>query len=94
MDSARNRPPDLAGPARPMTEGERALREAFRQLVAAGKLPSEVADLVLEAIREGRFYIFPHPGFLANVRARMENILAQRNPTLELPEELRGLMKF
>jgi NAD(P)-dependent dehydrogenase (short-subunit alcohol dehydrogenase family) len=93
MDSARNRPPELAGPARPMTEGERALREAFRRLVTAGKPPSEVADLVLEAIREERFYIFPHPEMLANVRVRMENILAQQNPTLELPEELRRLLK-
>jgi hypothetical protein len=70
------------------------MREAYGQLVAAGKPPSEVADLVLEAIREERFYIFPHPEVLANVRARMENILAQRNPTLELPEELRVLMKL
>jgi NAD(P)-dependent dehydrogenase (short-subunit alcohol dehydrogenase family) len=94
MGSERNRPPELTGPPRPMTEAEQAMREAYGQLVAAGKPPSEVADLVLEAIREERFYIFPHPEVLANVRARMENILAQRNPTLELPEELRVLMKF
>jgi len=46
------------------------------------------AERVLEAIRDERFYIFPHPEILAAVRGRMLNILAQQNPTLEVPEDL------
>ena len=38
--------------------------------------------MVFEAIRDDRFYIFPaQPNVLQSVRARMEDIIDQRNPT-------------
>ena len=43
--------------------------------------PSEVAGIVLDAIKDERFYILTHPGVLEGVRVRMEDILAQRNPS-------------
>jgi NAD(P)-dependent dehydrogenase (short-subunit alcohol dehydrogenase family) len=94
MDSQRNRPAELRAADRPVSEAERALQSTFEQFVAAGIPPAQVADRVLEAIRDERFYIFPHPEFLAAVRSRMQTILAQENPTLEMPEEIRKRFRF
>jgi hypothetical protein len=88
-------PPARAVPAaRQMSEAERALRTAYEQLVAAGLPPAQVAERVLAAIREERFWIFPHPELLEGVRLRMQTILAQQNPTLALPEEMRAMLKL
>jgi NAD(P)-dependent dehydrogenase (short-subunit alcohol dehydrogenase family) len=54
--------------------------QSVRQMVAAAISPEQVADLVVEAIREGRFYIFPQPERKADVRARMDDILEERIP--------------
>ncbi|HYV56179.1 MAG TPA: SDR family NAD(P)-dependent oxidoreductase [Candidatus Nitrosopolaris sp.] len=88
MTSERNRPAELRVPEQPLTEAEQALRASYEGLVSSGLPPATVAGRVLEAIRDERFYVFPHPEILAAVRARMLNILEQRNPTLEVPEEL------
>ena len=53
----------------------------FGALVAAGIPPAQVAGLVVDAIREEKFYILPHPHLKEHVRLRMEDILAERNPT-------------
>jgi hypothetical protein len=57
----------------------------LRQLVQAGMLPAQVADVVFQAIREDRFYIFTHPEDKAAVRTRMEDILQERNPIFPAP---------
>jgi len=88
MSSDRNRPAALRVTEQPLTEAEQALRASYEGLVSSGLPPATVAEGVLEAIREERFYVFPHPEILAAVRGRMLNILAQRNPTLEVPEDL------
>ena len=57
--------------------------------------PSEVADRVLSAIKEEKFYLITEPnpaalvGIKENVRVRMESIIAERN--LPLPRENSGL---
>ena len=78
-DSNRNRPATFAEGA------ERIRPEAFEQTIraaiASGLPASEVATLVATAIREERFYVFPHPDITtARVRARLEDILAGRTP--------------
>jgi NAD(P)-dependent dehydrogenase (short-subunit alcohol dehydrogenase family) len=88
MDSGRNRPEHLRA-ALPTAEASQALLGAFQSVVASGIAPSVVAERVLEAIREERFYVFPHPEMLVAVRARMETLLAQRNPVFVFPEEMR-----
>jgi hypothetical protein len=42
--------------------------------------PEEVANRVLAAIREEQFYILTHDEYDQPIRARMEAILARRNP--------------
>ena len=60
-----------------------------------GMAPSEVADRVLSAIKEEKFYLITEPnpaalvGIKENVRVRMESIIAERN--LPLPRENSGL---
>jgi NAD(P)-dependent dehydrogenase (short-subunit alcohol dehydrogenase family) len=54
--------------------------EGVRQMVEAAISPERIAELVVDAIREERFYIFPHPERKADVRARMEDILGERAP--------------
>jgi NAD(P)-dependent dehydrogenase (short-subunit alcohol dehydrogenase family) len=87
MDAERNRPAELGD------RGERPpnyeLQDAIgRQLIAAGSSPAMVADCVLEAVRAERFYVLPHPEWKDQIQLRMENILAERNPS---PPDLEAL---
>lgn len=82
-ESERNRPTALGGPeARLLLPEAAAMRQAIGQLLAAGLSPAHVAGLVLDAIRDEKFYILPHPEWKNLIRTRMEDILAEREPTL------------
>ena len=49
--------------------------------VESGKVSAaDVARLAFEAIAEGQFYIYSHPGALGHVGSRMEDIIHARNP--------------
>ena len=62
--SARNRPPDLGGPE---TEGPAPpVDEAGVELVAAA---------TVDAVRNDRLYVFPHPDDLDAVRHRFATVL-------------------
>ena len=82
MESERNRPVALRPQGQPQ-EIEQTWVDAYREFVAMGLPPAEVANRVFNAIRDEQFYVFPHPETLALVRARMETILEQGNPTLD-----------
>ncbi len=45
-------------------------------LIEQGIAPSQVAEMVVGAVREGRFWIFTHPGMLGLVERRMRGMLA------------------
>jgi NAD(P)-dependent dehydrogenase (short-subunit alcohol dehydrogenase family) len=82
MTSSRNRPSDLAeaGKLGPMAE---AFGQALGERVAGGYPPSEVAEQVVQGIREGRFYIVPaQPEVKAGAAVRAQDIIELRNPTL------------
>jgi NAD(P)-dependent dehydrogenase (short-subunit alcohol dehydrogenase family) len=82
MRSARNRPAELAeeGKAGPMAQ---TFGQDLADRLAAGYPPSEVANQVLEGIRDGRFYIVPaQPEVKANIAIRAQDLLELRNPTL------------
>ncbi len=82
-DSDRNRLAELRNdPARETrSPQEEAMEQAFRQLLATGLTPEQVADHVFNAIRDEKFYIITHPETKDRVRARMEDILEERNPS-------------
>jgi NAD(P)-dependent dehydrogenase (short-subunit alcohol dehydrogenase family) len=74
-DSRRNRPAELAPSARPAPVGA-----GLRDMLRAGMDPAEVADLVVRAIRDGRFYILTHDNIKTGVERRMRDILEDRVP--------------
>ena len=75
FDAERNRPPSLGSRSDPPAG---ALQ--MKAMLATGKEPREVADIVFDAIREERFYVLPHPAWDAYVRARVEHVLARGAP--------------
>jgi NAD(P)-dependent dehydrogenase (short-subunit alcohol dehydrogenase family) len=91
-DAARNRPAELSDTA-PQLPGSEEMAQLGRRLLADGSPPSMVADVVFEAIRNERFYIFPHPEWKRHIRARMEDILEERAPTLGTMDEVLELLK-
>ena len=76
--SHRNR--DKAELATP-TRSQRISQAMVNKAVESGKLTAaDVAKLVLDGVRERRFWLFSHPQALQPVLERAEGILAGRNP--------------
>jgi NAD(P)-dependent dehydrogenase (short-subunit alcohol dehydrogenase family) len=59
FESARNRPADVAVP--PLSSFAKTSQATLGTALDAALDPDMVADVVLDAIREQRFYILPHP---------------------------------
>ncbi len=79
--SHRNRPDDVRMTAGP-TASQLAAQAMTVKAVSSGKVSAaDVSELTFNAIRDGQFYIYSHPGALGTVRERMECIVEQRNPS-------------
>jgi NAD(P)-dependent dehydrogenase (short-subunit alcohol dehydrogenase family) len=81
----RNRPTELQeDPSTPPSIQEARLqryRQRMTQAVAAGKQPHEIADILVQAIRNNDFYILTHPEQEEHrVRARAELIISRKPP--------------
>jgi NAD(P)-dependent dehydrogenase (short-subunit alcohol dehydrogenase family) len=87
FDAERNRPKELAtAPGADMP----GMAEMGRALLSQGKPPSEVADTVFESIREGRFYVLPHPAWDPIVRGRVDAVLTRATPmTIDMEDLMR-----
>jgi NAD(P)-dependent dehydrogenase (short-subunit alcohol dehydrogenase family) len=82
MRSARNRPAELVeeGKAGPMAQ---TFGQGLADRLATGYPPSEVANQVVDGMREGRFYIVPaQPDVKSYIAVRARDLLELRNPTL------------
>ena len=80
-DSERNRPKELTDEGRELSDEQRATAMMVKKAVQSGKISAEqVADTVLAAIRDERFYILTHERIKPSVAARMEDILSGNNP--------------
>ena len=78
--SHRNRPMDVRMTADP-TASQLASQAMTSKAVQSGKVSAfDVARLTFEAVADGQFYIYSHPGALGNVAERMDEIVHQRNP--------------
>lgn len=86
MRSSRNRPENLAaeGKTGPLAQ---AFGQALADRLAGGYPLSEVAEQVIQGIRERRFYIVPtQPEVKASIAIRAQDLIELRNPTpLSLP---------
>ena len=81
--AARNRPAEFHDQLSPAREAEidRLSRHRYDRHQVEGISPAAVAGLVVDGIREERFYLLTHPEMiLSRVRLRMEAILAGANP--------------
>ena len=78
-ESERNRPKELLVSEK---SDQTLAREAMlRKAVASGKISADqVAQAVVAAVKEERFYILTHPRIKGAIRARMEDILEERAP--------------
>ena len=79
--SHRNRPADVAAKG-PATASQLAAQAMTVKAVESGKVSAaDVSQLTFDAIADGQFYIYSHPGALGNVAERMDDIVNQRNPS-------------
>jgi NAD(P)-dependent dehydrogenase (short-subunit alcohol dehydrogenase family) len=79
--SERNRPADLQSD-KPLTESQKIAAAATIKAVESGKLTAaEVAAKTFDCVRENKFYCLTHPKILGSVELRLQDILAQRNPS-------------
>jgi len=88
-DSERNRPSHLKNKSEPMVNEQQI--EVFNLLLKQGKEPSEIAEIVFQAIKDSVFYILPHPAWDDNLRAHFEDILARKELT---PPSVNDLAEF
>jgi len=87
IDAERNRPKELAAGGSAVAP---AMLDIGRAMLAQGKAPSEVADVVFNSIEEDRFYVLPHPAWDNTVRARVDAVLARGAPmTVDLEDMAR-----
>jgi len=79
VDSERNRPKDL--PASPKSKETLAREAMLRRAVKSGKLSADqIAQAVVTAVKQNRFYILTHRRIRGAILARMEDILHERMP--------------
>lgn len=84
-ESARNRPAAAGGPVDP-GEGLDGVGEIMRNFIESGMDPDAVADAVLAAVVENRFYILTHDDSAAAVAARAEAIATATPPPFVMPQ--------
>lgn len=79
VDSERSRPKDL--PASEKSKETLGREAMLRKAVASGKVSADqVAQAVVAAVKEERFYILTHPRIKGAIQARMQDILEERAP--------------
>jgi len=82
IESERNRPAQLRNAQRVRTPEEQERDEQVRKAVLSGRISAEdVAQHVLDAVKENRFYVLTHPKIKSAIQTRMEDILMERAPT-------------
>lgn len=82
--SARNRP-EWAGPPMDKSPEEKAAAEQFDRLSLQGREPDDVAGIVTDGIRSGRFYILTSENRNGSVARRGTEIVAGGPPTVPFP---------
>ena len=82
LESGRTRPKELTASACvPDTEQAQAYIDWFQRMHRQGKHPDEVAQILLQAIRDGTFYVVTHPEMNKLVEHRLRAIVEGGEPT-------------
>jgi NAD(P)-dependent dehydrogenase (short-subunit alcohol dehydrogenase family) len=81
--------PEAFGEAPVPDAGQEVGLNYFRRAIDEGMQPGAVADLVADAVRNERFWVFPHTDFLEIAVERFHSIGEQLDPSQ--PEEFPGM---
>jgi NAD(P)-dependent dehydrogenase (short-subunit alcohol dehydrogenase family) len=81
--SHRNRPGAGTSAPRPLSPAAAKFAQVLDQLVQSGIPAEQVADEVVRAIREPRFYILTHPEMKPQIEHRMHQILEEKQPGID-----------
>ena len=76
--------PEAVPSPRATPEGAQAI-EGMKGLLATGLPAREAGEIVLDAIRENRFYVLTHPAWASMVEARMRAIVDGEPPARPIP---------
>jgi NAD(P)-dependent dehydrogenase (short-subunit alcohol dehydrogenase family) len=87
--SDRNRPDRLRRKSPPSPETQ-LVEQSLSDYVAAGTPPAVIAERVLRAIREQRFYVLSEDAWRRACETRLEDIRLGRNPTFAIPTDDEG----
>mgnify|MGYP002138256504 CR=1 FL=1 len=79
-ESGRNRPVEPGAAPVERSEEELATMAHVGNLVAEGLNPKQVAELVVDSVRTGRFYIFTHPTWMPLISDRFDRITSGEGP--------------
>jgi NAD(P)-dependent dehydrogenase (short-subunit alcohol dehydrogenase family) len=81
---SRNRPERLRneGPTPDSGRGQ-TMRQQMHERLSQGMPPEEVADIVVQAIREERFYVLTDHEWDDRIKAWQDDIMQRRNPVIE-----------
>lgn len=97
--SHRVRPGEMRNESGP-TASQMIAQAMSTKAVTSGKVTAaEVAQMVVDALREDRFYIFSHPQALGMVQTRLDDVIQQRNPSdpfaarPDIGEQLRAALR-
>ena len=88
LDSDRNWPAEM-GERPPVDPASEIAMKYVRRAIDEGMTPGIVADLVLDAVRDQKFWVFPHPDFLQIAIDRFHRIEEGVNPVA--PEDTPGM---
>ena len=83
-ESSRNRPSELSNDAADAGGGANLAEMgggALKGILEAGLEPSQVAALVLDAVKTNRFYILTHEDWKPMMQTRFDDILLDRSPS-------------
>ncbi len=81
----RNRPAELRNESIPISPEMQAGSAAFKAVMDAAMPPSQVAEVVFNAIRQEQFYILSHPEWIEVIQLRTESLLRMENPRNPTP---------
>jgi NAD(P)-dependent dehydrogenase (short-subunit alcohol dehydrogenase family) len=80
--SQRNRPDELREAGQRPTRSQLIAQAMSEKAITSGKVTAaQVAQRVLDALRDDQFYIYSHPKALAAVQTRLDDVIGSRNPT-------------
>lgn len=84
-ESDRNAPAEVRAFGARETPTTTGMKDLVSGLVTGGTAPEIVADMVVEAVKQSRFYVLPHDEVKAGVQARAERLVNGEPPRLTFP---------